>query len=132
MLNHLFNSYGAIDKIDLKEKTVKMMGPYHPTEPLAHLIEQLKKGREFTRSGGQKIADAMMVSKEITLLAHTSTFNEDIREWRGKTTDLKRWDGFKNFFHQAYLEQRRAVTTAGKGGYTAVVQNIYGVPPPPP
>ena len=37
--------------------------------------------------------------------------------------------------HFQYLSQRyhskksRAVTTAGKGGYKVVVQNIYGIPP---
>ena len=33
------------------------------------------------------------------------------------------------FFHR---EQKRAVTTAGKGGYIAILQNIYGAPPPSP
>ena len=34
-------------------------------------------------------------------------------------------------FHRAHREQKRAVTTAGKGGHTATVQNIYGAPHPP-
>ena len=41
MLQHLFSSYGAIDVIDLKEKAVKIMGPYDPTEPLSRIIKQL-------------------------------------------------------------------------------------------
>ena len=69
MLQHLFASYGAIEEIDLKENAVKMMGPYDPAEPLARLIEQLEKEREFARAGGQKIFDAMMMSKGVTLLA---------------------------------------------------------------
>ena len=36
------------------------------------------------------------------------------------------------FPHQYHREQRRAVTAAGKIGYTLTVQKIYGVPPPPP
>ena len=39
---------------------------------------------------------------------------------------------FKTLFQQAHREQRRAVATAGKGGYTAAVQNIHGVSPRPP
>ena len=35
MLQHIFNSYGAIDKIDLKKNTEKMMGTYDPAETLA-------------------------------------------------------------------------------------------------
>ena len=71
MLQNIFSSYRAINKIDLGENAVKMMGPYDPAEPLAQLIEQLDKGREFARAGGQTISDAMMMSKVITLLAQT-------------------------------------------------------------
>ena len=82
MLQHLFYSYRAIDKIDLKENTVKMMGPYDPAETLVQIIEQLEKGREFSIAGCQTISDAMMMSKVIALLAQTGIFNDDIREWR--------------------------------------------------
>ena len=54
-----------IYEINFEENEVKMMGPYNPTEPLAQLIEQLEKGREFARSGGQTIADAIIMSKGI-------------------------------------------------------------------
>ena len=59
-------------------------------------------------------------------------FKENIREWRCQTTNQKTWAHFKIFFHQAHQKPRKCVTTAGKGGYTAAVQNIYGVPSPPP
>ena len=42
MLQYIFSSYGAIDKIDLEENAVNMMGPYDPAEPLARLIDQLE------------------------------------------------------------------------------------------
>ena len=38
MIQHLFNSYGAIDEIDLEENAVKMIGPCDPAEPLVGLI----------------------------------------------------------------------------------------------
>ena len=34
-LQYLLNSYGAIDKIDLKENAVKMVGPCDPEKYLA-------------------------------------------------------------------------------------------------
>ena len=58
------------------------------------------------------------MSKVITLLAQTG-------EWRRQSADLKTWAKYI-FFHRAHREQKRAVPTAGKGGYTATVQNIYG------
>ena len=63
ILKHFFSSYGEIDKINLAENAVNIMKPYKPTEHLARLIDKLKKGREFERSGGQTTADAMIVSK---------------------------------------------------------------------
>ena len=41
MIQHLFTSYGSIEKINLEENAVKMMGTYDPTEPLSRLIEKL-------------------------------------------------------------------------------------------
>ena len=35
IIQHLFSSYRAIDKIDLEENAAKMMGPYDPAEPLS-------------------------------------------------------------------------------------------------
>ena len=51
-IQKLFSSYGEIEEIDLEENSVKMMGPYNPTEPLTWLIGKLENGREFTRVGG--------------------------------------------------------------------------------
>ena len=74
----------------------------------------------------------MMMSKGITLLAQTGIFNDDIREWRRQSTNLKTWAKYKLFFHRAHRDQKRAVTTVGKVGYTATVQNIYNTPLPSP
>ena len=54
------------------------MEPYNPVGHLARLIKKLEKGRYFARAGEQKIADAMMVSKGITLLAQMATFKKHI------------------------------------------------------
>ena len=89
MMQHLFSSYEAIDNIDLEENAVKIMGPYNPAEPLARIIEQLEKWREFARAGGQKISGAMMMSKGIALLAQKVIFNYDLREWRRQSANLK-------------------------------------------
>ena len=74
----------------------------------------------------------MMVSRGIPLLAQMMVFNDNIREWQSQATDKKTWGKFNILFHRYHCKQRKSVTTAGKGGYTAAVQNIYGVPPPSP
>ena len=38
----------------------------------------------------------------------------------------------QNVISQSAPRKKRALTTAGKGGYIAAVHNIYVVPPPPP
>ena len=70
------------------------------------------------------------MSKGITLLAQTGILNDDIREWRRQSADLETCAKYKLFLHQGHREHKREVTAAGKGGYTATVQNIYGAPPP--
>ena len=82
MLQDIFNLYVTVEKIDLKENTVKMIGPYDFTELLAQLIGKLENGQGFALAGGQKIADAMMVSRGIILLSYTAMLNEYIHEWR--------------------------------------------------
>ena len=98
MLQNIFSSYGVIDEIDLERNAVKIMGPYDPAEPLARIIEQLEKGRELLRSGGQKISDDMMMSRGITLLAQMGVFNNNIRVWRRQSADLKTWAKYKLVF----------------------------------
>ena len=98
MLQHLFNSHREIDEINLEENSVKIVGPYNPAESLERLINQLKKGWEFVRAGFQKIPNSMMVSKGITFLEQTATFNKDIRGWLQQSSDLKTWASFKFSF----------------------------------
>ena len=97
ILQYLFTSYGAIDEIDLEEKAVKTMEPYDPAEPIVLLTNKLEKGREYVHAGGKKIYDAVMMYKGITLLEQAYIFNNNIREWRRQTTNLKTWDTFKTF-----------------------------------
>ena len=54
------------------------MRAYRTSETLARLIYQLEKGRESARAERKTIANAMMVSKGIDLLAQTENFNDDI------------------------------------------------------
>ena len=91
MLQHLFYSYGSINKIDLEENAAKMIGPYNPAEPLDLRIEQLQKGVEFAISEVQTIYEAMVISKGITILTKMGIFNDDIREWIQQSADLKTW-----------------------------------------
>ena len=63
IMQHLFRAYGEIDKIYVKENSVRMVGPYDPVEPLSQLIDQLEKGWEFSISVRHTVANTMMVSK---------------------------------------------------------------------
>ena len=79
IIYHIFRYYREINEINLEEKSTNMTGAYNPSETFAPLIKQLEKGRESARSGGQKITDNMMVSKDITLLAQTAKFDDNIK-----------------------------------------------------
>jgi restriction endonuclease len=51
----------------------------------------------------------MMVSKGITLLSNTVTFNDDIKQWRRKADKGKTWDEFKTHFQRAHQEWRKTL-----------------------
>ena len=73
-----------------------------------------------------------MVSKGIALLTQTATINNNIREWIHRNTGLKLWATFQTFLHRSHCEKRRLVSYVGKGGYTRVIKDIFGVTPPLP
>ena len=50
MIQHLFSSYGMIDKINLKTKSTKMMGPYDPAEPFPRIDITIGKGERISAS----------------------------------------------------------------------------------
>ena len=102
--------------MDLEENAIKMMGTYNPTEPLDRLIEKLEKEKEFVSAGWEMIVDNMMVSKVTTLMARTNMFNEGMRGWKGQSINQTTWEKLYIFFHQYHREQRKLVTTTGKGG----------------
>eukprot|EP00978_Attheya_sp_CCMP212_P025606 scaffold82631_cov31-Attheya_sp.AAC.1 len=68
----------------------------------------------------------MLISKGITLLSNTAVFNDDIKDWNRLDAKEKMWANFKTHFQRAHRECRKAVTTAGQGGYNALVHNVYG------
>ena len=113
-----------------RETLGAFLSPAHTTGPQ---LEKLKgKASEFAdciRTGRISREDAehgMRTSIWKTLkypLAVTS-FDKDIWDWHQQYANLKTWANFKTLFHRAHQEQRRVVTTAGEGGYTAAVQNI--------
>ena len=76
------------------------------------------------------IAYTIIVSKGITLLAQTAIFNKDIREWRRQANDQNTWAKFNIFFHRAHREQRKAVTTTVKEGYTVAVKKLWCIASP--
>ena len=45
MMYHLFRAYRPINEINSEYKSVQMMEVYHPSEPLARLIEHIERGR---------------------------------------------------------------------------------------
>ena len=51
MLQHIFRLYRVIDEIDPKENSFKIMGTYNPAEPLARLIDKLRKVSVICKSG---------------------------------------------------------------------------------
>ena len=122
MLQHLLNSYREWTKSTSRKTQWKWWGLMTPRNLYPVWSRNWKKEEKLVHAGGHKIANAMMVSKGVTILEQTATFNKDIREWRQQKKDLKTWATFKTISYQAHREEIRVVTTAEKGEYTAGLQ----------
>ena len=94
-------------------------GPNDPVEPLARLIDHLKKGQEFEIAGGRKLPIQWYCRKGSPFWRKIATFNKAIWEWHQESADINTWENSKTISHITHQEQKRAVTTAGKEGYTA-------------
>ena len=73
----------------------------------------------------------MMISKGITALEQMGILTRTLESGDDNPPASSRWQDIY-FSYRVHQDQKRAVTAAGKGGYTATVKNIYGAPPPSP
>lgn len=124
--SHLFDSYGHIDEQDIKDSNIRMMKLYSPETPIIELVDQFKCGKNFVALGEEVITSSSLVTKRITLLAHTGIFNDDSRRWRRKPLIKPTWREFKIFFTQMHNKQRHFNGAAVSGGFKSMINNVFG------
>ena len=124
--DYLYTSYDKVDGIKLKKDQVTMMTVYTPKLPIAILTNKLEESQNFLQYGKQYITDVMMISKGIPLLNNTGAFTNDIKERNRKPNNSKTGSKFKTHFFQAHKELKAQATMTANGGYSAVVNNVYG------
>ena len=100
------------------------MGPYEPAESLARLIEQLENSGEFAHAGGQTILGAMMVSRGITLLSHTTNFNKDIKGWILQTKKHQEMGHVQNFFTDPTMNKGERSPLQERGIHIGGTKNL--------
>ena len=123
---NLYETYGAIDEVNLETNKANIMQPYSQDQPIEILVEQLEHGRFFAAAGHQQLHDHKLITKGVTLLANTSSLNQDIQEWQRLPVAQKTWQHFQTFFQQAHKDLRKTIITVGQGDYIAAVNTVYG------
>ena len=85
------------------------------------------------RAGVQTISKAMMMSKGIILLEQTGVFNDNTREWRRQSSNLKTWAKYKLFFSPSTPRAEKSGDNCRKRGVNRDgAKNIQCNPPTPP
>ena len=60
IINHIYNTYGEIEKNNPDQNNMKMINPYNTEHTLAILIQQLEAGKCFKQSVKQVITNKMI------------------------------------------------------------------------
>lgn len=131
MLRHLFDSYGQITPLDIKDNYDRMYTPWNPSTPFEMLIDQIDEAQEFADAGNQAFSAAQILNCAYTLVFNTGLFFDDCKAWNNKQDADKTWTNFKKHFAEAHRTlklQQRTSQQAGFHGANAAYGSFQPTP----
>ena len=104
LLDHLFDTYAAIDQFDLEKNKDKMTSRYDPNSLIESLFEQIAVGVSFVSLGDVPYTKKQIVDTDLLCIAKTGVFQDDIKDWNRKEADDQNWKNFNTHFSKAHRE----------------------------
>ena len=104
LLDHLFDTYAAIDQFDLEKNKDKMTSRYDPNSPIESLFEQIADGVSFASLGDVPYTKKQIVDTALLCIAKTGVFQDDIKDWNRMAELDQTWAKFKTHFSKAHRE----------------------------
>jgi hypothetical protein len=120
MLDHLFETYGNINAVDLEINFEHMRRAWDPQQPVESLFKQIQDCAEYSEAG-----DPEQINIGYAKIFATCHFMSACRRWNEKPTSDKTWTHFKSHFAAAHRQHKQmqgeSAATAGFHSANAAV-----------
>jgi hypothetical protein len=98
LLMHLYNTYGVIRPIDIKDNDTGMREPFDPTLPIATLFDQIESAVTFADAGNPTYNPEQVVSRAYLLILQPGMYPDACCDWRPRDLVDQTWPNFKASF----------------------------------
>lgn len=119
MLTFLFQAYGQITPLQLRENAKRFEEEWDPNTPLELLIHQIETCQEYAEAGNQPFSNAQILNNAYTIVFKTGMYFDDCKEWTRLPAALKTWNAFKLHFLEAQRLNREQQQTTAQAGFHA-------------
>jgi hypothetical protein len=127
MLDHLFDTYGNINAVDLKINFEHMRRAWDPQQPVESLFKQIQDCVDYSEAGGVLIGHPQQINIGYAKIFATGHFMSACRWWNKKHTIDKTWTQFKSHFAAAHRQHKQmqgeSAATSGYHSANAAVTN---------
>jgi len=110
ILEHLDNTYGALDQVELNKNMQTLEEPWEPTESMEPLWHRAVVAQQVAQAGADPITPATLLRKFHQVLTNTGVFTLDLRDWDKKPDADKTWNNFRAHFTAANKERIKTAT----------------------
>lgn len=124
LLTHLWTEYGTITEKQLQQNLERMKQPWHPTEPILNLFDQIDEAVAFAIAGESPIATRNILMTAYELIDATGVFTHACNTWLAMTAAdpaRKTMPEFQTHFKQAYQNLEATTKSAGYHAANAAI-----------
>jgi hypothetical protein len=125
MLDHLFETYGNINTVDLEINFEHMRRAWDPQQPVESLFKQIQDCADYSEAGGVLIGHPQQINVGYAKIFVTGHFMSACCRWKEKHAIEKTWTQFKSHFAAAHRQHKQmqgeSAATAGYHSANAAV-----------
>jgi hypothetical protein len=107
MLDHLFETYGNINVVDLEINFEHMRRAWDPQQPFVSLFKQIQDCADYSEAGGVLIGHPQQINVGYAKIFATGHFMSACSRWNEKHAIEKTWMQLKSHFAAAHRQHKQ-------------------------
>jgi hypothetical protein len=116
IIQHLYQTYGMISQVNIKDNTTRMNEPYDPTLPIENLFDQIETAAEYAEAANHPFSIQQIVTTGYLLIFATGLYTEECKLWNRRPLAEQTWVNFKLDFSRAHKELREMQSMTAQMG----------------